>query len=61
MTVAENLAYALPRAVSDRRTRRERIAEALAEAQLSGFEDRDPATLSGGQRARVSVLRTLLA
>lgn len=61
MTVAENLAYALPRAVSDRRARRERIAEALAEAQLSGFEDRDPATLSGGQRARVSVLRTLLA
>ena len=61
MTVAENLAYALPRAVSDRRIRRERIAEALAEAQLSGFEDRDPATLSGGQRARVSVLRTLLA
>ena len=61
MTVAENLAYALPRAVRDRRTRRERIAEALADAQLSGFEDRDPATLSGGQRARISVLRTLLA
>ena len=40
---------------------RDRVAEALADAQLSGFEDRDPATLSGGQRARISVLRTLLA
>ena len=61
MTVAENLSYALPPSVSGRRARRERIASALAEAQLPGFEDRDPATLSGGQRARISVLRTLLA
>lgn len=61
MTVGENLAYALPSAVSGRRRRRERIAAALAEAQLSGFEDRDPSTLSGGQRARVAVLRALLA
>ena len=61
MTVSENLAYALPPAVTGRRVRRARIAQALAEAQLSGFEDRDPATLSGGQRARVSVLRALLA
>jgi putative thiamine transport system ATP-binding protein len=61
MTVGENLAYALPSAVSGRHRRRERIAAALAEAQLPGFEDRDPATLSGGQRARVAVLRALLA
>jgi putative thiamine transport system ATP-binding protein len=28
---------------------------------LAGFYERDPATLSGGQRARVSLMRTLLA
>jgi putative thiamine transport system ATP-binding protein len=33
----------------------------LLEADLLGFGDRDPATLSGGQRARVALMRALLA
>ncbi|MEM9813152.1 MAG: ATP-binding cassette domain-containing protein, partial [Pseudomonadota bacterium] len=33
----------------------------LAEIGLQGFGPRDPATLSGGQRARVALMRTLLA
>jgi len=33
----------------------------LASAGLSGFAARDPASLSGGQKARVALLRTLLA
>ena len=37
------------------------IEDALTEADLSGFAERDPATLSGGQRARVALMRTLLA
>lgn len=61
MSVAENLAFGLPRPLKGRRRRRERILAALAEADLEGFADRDPATLSGGQRARVALLRTLLA
>lgn len=61
MTVAENLAFGLPAAVAGRQARRARVEAALIEAGLAGFGDRDPATLSGGQRARVAVLRTLLA
>lgn len=41
--------------------RRLAVREALAEVGLEGFADRDPATLSGGQAARVALMRTLLA
>lgn len=62
LTVGENLALALPRRRGEGgAARRARIAETLAEAQLEGYADRDPATLSGGQRARVALLRTLLS
>jgi putative thiamine transport system ATP-binding protein len=61
LSVGENLAFALPRAVRGRRARRGRVEAALAEADLAGFARRDPATLSGGQRARVALMRTLLA
>lgn len=61
MTVAENLAFGLPPKPSGRRERRRIIEAALIGAGLDGFGDRDPGTLSGGQRARVALLRTLLA
>ncbi len=61
LSVGGNLAFALPAQVRGRRERRGRIEQALAEAGLTGHADRDPATLSGGQRARVALLRTLLA
>lgn len=61
LSVGGNLAFALAPHVRERGERRRRIAEALAEAGLDGFADRDPATLSGGQRARVALMRTLLA
>jgi len=60
MSIAENLAFALPQALL-KSERQEKIAEALKQAGLSDFEKRDPGTLSGGQRARVSLLRSLLA
>ena len=60
LSVGGNLAFGLPRGGS-RAERRRLVTEALAEADLAGFMDRDPATLSGGQRARVALLRTLLA
>jgi putative thiamine transport system ATP-binding protein len=61
LSVAGNLAFALPASVQPKALRRARIEQALADAGLAGFGDRDPATLSGGQRARVALLRTLLA
>lgn len=61
MSVGENLSFGLPAAVSDRAERRARVEAALAEAGLAGMADRDPDTLSGGQRGRVAVMRTLLS
>ena len=61
LSVGQNLAFALPASVRGAAARREAVAQALASVELSGFEQRDPATLSGGQRARTSLMRTLLA
>lgn len=61
LSVAENLAFGLRPSPDGRKARAARIEEALAEADLAGFGPRDPATLSGGQRARVALMRTLLA
>jgi putative thiamine transport system ATP-binding protein len=61
MSVGENLLFALPRKNGSGSRRRATADAALAEAGLEGFFDRDPATLSGGQRARVAVMRTLLS
>jgi putative thiamine transport system ATP-binding protein len=59
MTVAENLLFAVP--AGPKRERLAAVAQALDEAGLTGFGARDPATLSGGQRARVALMRALLA
>ncbi|MFC3229779.1 ATP-binding cassette domain-containing protein [Marinibaculum pumilum] len=61
LSVAGNLAFGLPPALRGRQARAARVREALAAADLDGFEKRDPTTLSGGQRARIAVLRTLLS
>ena len=61
LSVGGNLAFALPAAVRPRAVRLAQIDAALAEAGLAGMAPRDPATLSGGQRARVALMRTLLA
>lgn len=60
LNVGRNLAFALPASLTGPQ-RRARVEQTLAEVGLAGFHDRDPATLSGGQRARVSLMRALLA
>ena len=59
MTVAENLLFAVP--PGPRAERLKQVQQALADAEMADFGERDPATLSGGQRARVALMRALLA
>jgi putative thiamine transport system ATP-binding protein len=61
LSVAGNLLVGLTPTMKGREARRRAVEEALAEVGLQGFSDRDPATLSGGQAARVTLMRTLLA
>lgn len=60
LSVGANLAFGLPQGGS-KSERQNKIAEALHEVGLDGFEDRDPATLSGGQKARIALMRMLLS
>jgi len=60
MDIAGNLAFAV-KAKTSRIQRNKIIDSALKTAGLKGYEQRDPATLSGGQKARISLLRSLLA
>jgi len=61
MSVGANIAFAIPAEVADRQMRRRMAAEILTEMELDGFADRDPATLSGGQKARVALARVLVS
>ncbi len=61
MSVGANLTFAIKSSVKPRQKRRDLVDEALEAAGLAGFFNRDPATLSGGQRARVSLMRVLLS
>lgn len=60
LSVGENLAFGL-RPGGSRGERQAKVADALTEVGLEGFADRDPATLSGGQKARVALMRMLLS
>lgn len=61
LSVGGNLRFGLSPDVRGRAARRARIDAALDRVGLRGYADRDPATLSGGQRARVALMRMLLS
>lgn len=59
LSVAGNIAFAMPK--GNKKQRFEQIADALEQVGLAGMENRHPDSLSGGQQARVALLRTLLS
>ncbi|MGL6536195.1 ATP-binding cassette domain-containing protein [Aeromonas hydrophila] len=61
LTVAENLMFGMPASVKGHRARLEKAVVALAQVDLTNQADKLPGALSGGQKARVSLLRALLA
>jgi putative spermidine/putrescine transport system ATP-binding protein len=60
MNVAGNVAYGLKARRVPKRDRDRRVEEALALVRLTGFEDRTPRQLSGGQAQRVALARALV-
>ncbi len=63
MSVGENIAFPLNRlhASPPAEEIAERVAERLARMSLPGFEDRNPMSLSGGQKKRIGVARATIA
>jgi putative thiamine transport system ATP-binding protein len=61
LTVAENLMFGMPATLKGLATRRAAALAALAQVALADQADKLPGALSGGQKARVSLLRALLA
>src|SRR5262249_2808659 len=59
-TVERNIALGLEYRGVPAEERTARVKEAIALAGLEGFEDAFPATLSGGMRQRVALMRSLV-
>ena len=59
MTAAETVEFVLRCRGVARKERRRRASEMLATVELAGFEDRRPATLSGGEAQRLALARAL--
>ncbi|MBI3963082.1 MAG: ABC transporter ATP-binding protein, partial [Deinococcus sp.] len=60
LSVFENVAYGLRVAGRPRQEIEQRVQEALALVNLSGYEQRAPSQLSGGQQQRVALARALI-
>ncbi|BCH20466.1 ABC transporter ATP-binding protein [Mesorhizobium sp. L-8-10] len=61
MTVAGNVAFAMAPGLKGRQNRLALAEETLAGVGLAGLGERDPDTLSGGQKARVALARVLVS
>ena len=60
LTVGDNVAYGLISQGIKKRDARARAAEYIKQFDLAGFENRMPQTLSGGEKQRVALARTLI-
>jgi putative thiamine transport system ATP-binding protein len=61
LSVGGNLTFGLTSATIGHAARRQAVEAALSYVGMDDFLNRDPATLSGGQRSRVALMRTLLS
>ena len=61
LSVSGNMMFGLTPAIKGHAARRQAVEAALSHVGMGDFLNRDPATLSGGQRARVALMRTLLS
>jgi putative thiamine transport system ATP-binding protein len=61
LSVAANAGFGIPSEIRSRAERFSIACAALADVGLEGFGARDPDTLSGGQKARVALMRVLLS
>ena len=60
LSVGQNIALTMTRRPGEgRQGRRRRVDAWLEQMELGGMANRDPATLSGGQKARVALARLL--
>ncbi|AYM88426.1 ATP-binding cassette domain-containing protein [Pseudoalteromonas agarivorans] len=59
LSVSGNIAFAMPK--GNKKQRLEKIEHALEQVGLKGMANRHPDNLSGGQQARVALLRILLS
>ena len=59
LSVSGNIAFAMPK--GNKKQRLEKIEHALENVGLKGMANRHPDNLSGGQQARVALLRMLLS
>ncbi len=60
LTVGDNVAYGLISQGMKKKEARASAAEYIKQFDLSGFENRMPQTLSGGEKQRVALARTLI-
>jgi spermidine/putrescine transport system ATP-binding protein len=60
LRVFDNVAFGLRRGGFDKGEVRRRVADALAQVELTGLERRKPSQLSGGQQQRVALARALV-
>lgn len=60
MSVGKNLEFAIAKKTT-KNEKLDLVADALKTAGLEDYRERDPATLSGGQKSRIALMRVLLS